>query len=204
MQLLLVNQCGMAVGFYLLVPYLATYLTNDLHMAAAVVGAVLGVRTFAQQGLTIVGGAAADRFGCRPIIIAGCALRVVAFAIFAFSSSAAGLMSAAILTGLAGALFSPAVRTYLALEAADRRVDAFTLYSLTNTVGALAGPLLGGVLIQVRTVRSSSACYSPPRPSSPGPAARPGWPTAAGTPRSRSSWPPRYRWPFPPASWRSA
>ncbi|MDT0530846.1 MFS transporter [Micromonospora sp. DSM 115977] len=148
-RLLLVNQCGMAVGFYLLVPYLATYLTNDLQMAAAVVGAVLGIRTFAQQGLTVVGGAAADRFGCRPVIIAGCALRTLAFAIFAFSSSAVGLMSAAVLTGLAGALFSPAVRTYLALEAADRRVDAFTLYSLTNTVGALAGPLLGSVLILV-------------------------------------------------------
>ena len=43
-RLLLVNQCGVNTGFYLLVPYLAMHLSGDLGLSAAVVGVVLGVR----------------------------------------------------------------------------------------------------------------------------------------------------------------
>ncbi|MEJ8671568.1 hypothetical protein WKI71_34010 [Streptomyces sp. MS1.AVA.1] len=64
-QLLLVNQLGVNVGFYLLIPYLATHLGQNLGMSAAVVGVVLGVRNLSQQGLFIIGGSAADRLGAR-------------------------------------------------------------------------------------------------------------------------------------------
>ena len=50
-RLLVVNQFGVNVGFYMVVPFLATYLVDDLGYAAALVGAVLGVRTLSQQGL---------------------------------------------------------------------------------------------------------------------------------------------------------
>lgn len=85
-RLLVVNQFGINVGFYMVVPFLATYLVDRLGYAAAVVGAVLGVRTLAQQGLFLVGGTAADRLGCRPVIVLGCALRVLAFGLFAVST----------------------------------------------------------------------------------------------------------------------
>lgn len=148
-QLLLVNTLGIALGFYLLVPYLATYLRDELHVATAVVGAVLGLRVFCQQGLTLIGGTAADRFGPRPVIIAGCALRTVAFGMFAFFDDVAGLVVASMLVGFAGALFSPAARAYTAVEAGERRLDAFALSNVASTVGALAGPLIGSVLVAV-------------------------------------------------------
>ena len=44
------------------------------------VGFVLGLRTFSQQGLFVVGGALVDRYGVRPIVLTGCALRVAGFA----------------------------------------------------------------------------------------------------------------------------
>ncbi len=116
-RLLVANQFGVNVGFYMVLPYLATYLAEDLGYAAALVGAVLGARVLAQQGMFLVGGTAADRLGCRPMIIVGCALRVVAFGLFALTSAPAGVLVAVVLTGLAGALFNPAVRTYLTREA---------------------------------------------------------------------------------------
>nr|WP_203614215.1 MFS transporter [Streptomyces sp. SID13726] len=148
-RLLLVNQLGVNTGFYLLVPYLAVHLTDNLGMSAAVVGIVLGVRNLSQQGLFIIGGSASDRLGARGVIIAGCALRTVGFGLFALGDGLAVLLAASVLSGLAGALFNPAVRAYLAQEAGERRAEAFALFNVFATTGALIGPLLGSALLLV-------------------------------------------------------
>ena len=82
-QLLLLNQLTINLGFYMLIPYLAAHLSDGLGLATWLVGLVLGVRNFAQQGMFLVGGALADRFGYKPLIVAGCALRTVGFALLA-------------------------------------------------------------------------------------------------------------------------
>ncbi|WP_405445121.1 MFS transporter [Streptomyces achromogenes] len=146
-RLLLVNQLGVNTGFYLLVPYLAVHLGEDLGMSAAVVGIVLGVRNLSQQGLFLIGGSAADRLGARGVVIAGCALRTVGFGLFALGDGLAVLLAASVLSGLAGALFNPAVRAYLALAAGDRKAEAFALFNVFATAGALLGPLLGSALL---------------------------------------------------------
>ncbi|MFE8005935.1 MFS transporter [Streptomyces sp. NPDC057418] len=149
-RLLLVNQLGVNTGFYLLIPYLATHLGDDLGMSAAVVGIVLGVRNLSQQGLFLIGGSAADRLGARGVIIAGCAIRTVGFALFALGDGLPVLLAASVLSGVAGALFNPAVRTYLAQEAGEeRRAEAFALFNVFATTGALIGPLLGSALLLV-------------------------------------------------------
>ncbi|HWU09456.1 MAG TPA: MFS transporter [Streptomyces sp.] len=148
-RLLLINQLGVNTGFYLLIPYLATHLGDDLGMSAAVVGIVLGVRNLSQQGLFLIGGSAADRLGPRGVIITGCAIRTVGFALFALGDGLPVLLAASVLSGLAGALFNPAVRTYLAQEAGERRAEAFALFNVFATTGALIGPLLGSALLLV-------------------------------------------------------
>ncbi|MGW2563255.1 MFS transporter [Streptomyces sp. NPDC001514] len=148
-RLLLVNQLGVNTGFYLLVPYLAVHLGKDLGLSAAVVGIVLGVRNLSQQGLFLIGGTASDRLGARGVIIAGCALRTVGFGLFALGDGLTVLLAASVLSGLAGALFNPAVRAYLALEAGERKAEAFALFNVFATTGALVGPLLGSALLLV-------------------------------------------------------
>lgn len=148
-QLLLVNQLGVNTGFYLLIPYLATHLGQNLGLSAAVVGVVLGVRNLSQQGLFIIGGSAADRLGARGVIIAGCALRTVGFALFALGDSLPVLLAASVLSGFAGALFNPAVRAYVAQESGERKAEAFALFNVFATAGALIGPLLGSALLLV-------------------------------------------------------
>ncbi|MET8982489.1 MFS transporter [Streptomyces sp. NPDC004539] len=148
-QLLLVNQFGVNTGFYLLIPYLATHLGENLGLSAAVVGVVLGVRNLSQQGLFIIGGSASDRLGARGVIIAGCALRTVGFALFALGDSLPVLLAASVLSGFAGALFNPAVRAYVSQESGERKAEAFALFNVFATAGALVGPLLGSALLLV-------------------------------------------------------
>lgn len=146
-QVLLLNQLTISIGFFMLVPFLAAYLSQDLALAGWMVGLVLGVRNMSQQGLFLVGGTLADRVGYRPVIIAGCALRTVGFALFGLAASLPGLLVAALLSGFAGALFSPAVRAYLAAEAGERRVEAFALFNVFQQAGLLLGPLIGVALL---------------------------------------------------------
>ncbi|MGW2715739.1 MFS transporter, partial [Streptomyces sp. NPDC001356] len=147
-RLLMVNQFAINLGFYMLMPYLADHLAHGLGLAAWAVGLVLGVRNLSQQGMFLVGGTLADRYGCKPMILTGCALRAVAFGLLAVAGSLPALMVASALTGLAGALFNPAVRAYLAADAGEeRRVAAFAAFNVFYQAGILVGPLAGLALL---------------------------------------------------------
>ncbi|WP_226382625.1 MFS transporter [Pseudonocardia oceani] len=84
-RLILASMVLFNVGFYLVVPFLAVHLADELHLAAWAIGLVPGLRTFSQQGLFFLGGSLADRFGARPIVLLGVALRVVAFVALGFA-----------------------------------------------------------------------------------------------------------------------
>ncbi|MGS2804844.1 MFS transporter [Nocardia sp. MW-W600-9] len=148
-RLLMINQFGINFGFYMLMPYLAGYLSGPLGLAAWAVGLVLGVRNFSQQGMFLIGGTLADRLGYKPLIVAGCVLRTAGFAALIFATSLPMLLIASAATGFAGALFNPAVRAYLAAEAGERRVEAFAVFNVFYQAGILAGPLVGIALLGV-------------------------------------------------------
>ncbi|MFD3429752.1 MFS transporter [Nocardia fluminea] len=146
-RLLLVNHLVGHIGFYLLVPFLADYLLDDLALSAAVVGIVLGVRNLSQQGLFLVGGSAADRLGARGVIMVGLAIRALGFALFAVGGSLPVVLAASVLTGFAGALFNPAVRAFIARDSGAHSAQAFALFNVFGNAGSAIGPVLGTVLI---------------------------------------------------------
>lgn len=148
-RLLLLNQFSINVGFYMLMPYLASHLSVTLALAGWAVGLVLGVRNFAQQGMFLIGGTLADRLGYKPLIVAGCALRTGGFALLGLVDGLPALVIASAATGFAGALFNPAVRAYVAADAGPRRVEAFALFNVFYQTGILVGPLAGLALTAV-------------------------------------------------------
>ncbi|AEV73368.1 nitrate/nitrite transporter [Mycolicibacterium rhodesiae NBB3] len=148
-RMLMVNQFGINLGFYMLMPYLAGYLAGPLGLAAWAVGLVLGVRNFSQQGMFIIGGTLADRLGYKPLIVAGCLLRTAGFGLLVVAHSLPAVLIASAATGFAGALFNPAVRAYLAADSGPRRVEAFAVFNVFYQAGILAGPLAGLALMLV-------------------------------------------------------
>lgn len=158
-RLLMINQFGINLGFYMLMPYLAGYLAGPLGLAAWAVGLVLGVRNFSQQGMFLIGGTLADRLGYKPLIVAGCLLRTGGFALLVFATSLPWLLIASAATGFAGALFNPAVRAYLAADTGERRIEAFAVFNIFYQAGILAGPLVGLALmfLDFRVTAASAA-----------------------------------------------
>jgi MFS family permease len=153
-RLLVLTQLAFNVGFYLVLPFLAGHLGGDLGLTGAVVGLVLGVRTFSQQGLFVLGGVLADRYGIRPIVLAGCAVRVAGFLVLGFATDLATVLAGVVLTGAAAALFSPAVESALAREGARSeaaggvpRSRLLAMFAVAGEVGAVTGPVLGALLL---------------------------------------------------------
>ncbi|VBA49601.1 MFS transporter [Mycobacterium pseudokansasii] len=146
-RVLMINHFGINIGSFMLMPYLAGYLTGPLGLPTWAVGLLMGVRTLSNQGMFLVGGTWADRLGYKPPIAAGCLLQTVAYTMLAVAHSLPMLVIAAAGTGIAGALFTPAVRAYLAVDSGDRGVEAFALYSVFYQAGVLLGPLVGLALL---------------------------------------------------------
>lgn len=146
-RLLMANQFAINLAFYMLMPYLAAHLAGSLGLAAWAVGLVLGVRNLSQQGMFLIGGTLADRYGYKAPIMAGCLLRTLGFGLLGWVDTLPALIVASAATGFAGALFNPAVRAYLAAEAWDRRVDAFATFNVYYQAGMLLGPLVGLALL---------------------------------------------------------
>ena len=148
-RMLMINQFGINLGFYMLMPYLAAYLGGSLGLAAWAIGLVMGVRNFSQQGMFILGGTLADRLGYKPLIVAGCLLRTAGFGLLVVAHSLPIVLIASAATGFAGALFNPAVRAYLAEDSGERRVEAFAMFNVFYQAGILAGPVVGLALLAV-------------------------------------------------------
>lgn len=137
------------LGFYMLIPFLAGYLKQDLLLSATLVGVVLGVRSFCQQGLFLIGGLLADLFGTKTLIMMGCVLRAIGFVLFLFADITPLLFFAAFLTGFAGALFTPAAQAYFAKQETLSRAQMFSLVAVARNGGELLGPVCGLILLNV-------------------------------------------------------
>lgn len=154
--LLILTQLAFNVGFFAVMPFLAEHLGAAVGMAGWMVGFVLGLRTFSQQGLFVVGGALADRYGIRPVVLAGCALRIAGFAWLGYAEQVWAVIGAVLLIGFAAALFSPAVESEVARQAVvweeaggGSRTRVLALFTVAGQAGAFVGPLLGALLLSV-------------------------------------------------------
>jgi len=151
--LLLASQLIFNIGFYAVVPFLALVMTRDFGMTATAVGVVLGARVFSQQGLFLVGGMITDRWGPRRAMLVGCLVRICGYLTLALAGSFPLFLLGAVLTGMGGALFSPALESLVGGAEERRRNTSgkapglFALLAICGEIGAVAGPLAGALLL---------------------------------------------------------
>ncbi|MDB5046259.1 MAG: transporter, partial [Deinococcus sp.] len=118
-------------GFFLVIPLITVHFVEGLGWAAASVGIVLGVRQLTQQGLTVFGGAWADRIGPKPLILAGCLIRTLGFGWMGFAGSFGMLLAASVLAGIGGGLFdAPKSAAITAVTRTEHRGRMFSLISI--------------------------------------------------------------------------
>ncbi|EPJ39633.1 putative MFS-type transporter [Streptomyces afghaniensis 772] len=165
---MILTQLTSGIGFFAVLPFLAEHLGTALGMAGWMVGFVLGLRTFSQQGLFVVGGALVDlphsrlrssgRDPHRRTPDRAGRLRAAGRRIRLAGVRGTDLDGdrAVLLIGFAAALFSPAVESEVARQAVIREEEGHgsrtrvpALLSAAGQAGAFIGPLLGALLLAV-------------------------------------------------------
>jgi len=140
---LLVSLDGSVLG--LAVPRLAA----DLHPSAAQLLWITDSYTFLVAGALLTMGVLADRFGRRRVLLLGAAGFGAASALAAFAPDPGTLIVARALTGLAGASLMPATLSLIRVmfRTPAQLSLATGIWAASFSLGGLAGPLVGGLLL---------------------------------------------------------
>ncbi|HAV1919190.1 TPA: multidrug efflux MFS transporter MdtH [Enterobacter hormaechei subsp. steigerwaltii] len=146
---LLVDNMLVVLGFFVVFPLISIRFVDQMGWAALMVGIALGLHQFVQQGLGVFGGAIADRFGAKPMIVTGMLLRAAGFATMAIAHEPWLLWFSCFLSGIGGTLFDPP-RTALVVKLIrpQHRGRFFSILMMQDSAGAVVGALLGSWLLQ--------------------------------------------------------
>src|SRR5215210_2151122 len=76
-------------AFFMVWPFLAVILARDFALRPSRIGSVLGLASLAGALVGFYSGNVSDRFGRRPVMIAGCVSAVIAYSVLALGRSVA-------------------------------------------------------------------------------------------------------------------
>jgi len=146
---LLVDNMLVVLGFFVVFPLISIRFVDQMGWAALMVGIALGLRQFVQQGLGVFGGAIADRFGAKPMIVTGMLLRAAGFATMAIAHEPWLLWFSCFLSGIGLTIRGPP-RTALVVKLIrpQHRGRFFSILMMQDSAGAVVGALLGSWLLQ--------------------------------------------------------
>src|SRR5690348_4995804 len=143
------------IGSQLTVLALPTVAVLQLHRGAFEVGVLIALQRIPFPLLALIAGVWVDRVRRRPLMIAADVLRALALAsipiaAFANALSLLQLYAVALLMGLASVLFDVAYLAYMpSLVGPADLVEGNTKLEVTYSFAGLAGPGLGGLLIEL-------------------------------------------------------
>jgi DHA2 family multidrug resistance protein-like MFS transporter len=125
-------------------------LSADLAPSSTQLLWITDIYGFMVAGALITMGTLGDRIGRRKLLLMGAALFGVASVLAAFSRSAEMLIATRALLGIAGATVAPSTLSLIRNMFADahQRTIAIGVWVTSYSVGAVLGPLLGGILLE--------------------------------------------------------
>ena len=136
------------VGLTMIVPLLPYYAT-DFGADAATVGVLISAFSIAQLAVAPLWGRVSDGYGRRPAIIAGLLITAAAYVLFAYAGSVPALLVARLIQGVGGGTIG-VVQAYVAdVSAPDQRTKSLGWLSAITSLGAVAGPAVGSLLVSL-------------------------------------------------------
>lgn len=129
----------------LAVPQLAA----DLNPTASELLWIIDIYGFMVAGFLMMMGAIGDRIGRRRLLLIGAAAFGAASILAAFAETATQLIIARAILGVAGATLAPSTLSLITSMFRDprERTFAISMWIVSFSVGAIVGPVVGGVLI---------------------------------------------------------
>jgi DHA2 family multidrug resistance protein-like MFS transporter len=125
-------------------------LSADLRPSASQLLWIVDIYGFLVAGFLITMGTLGDRIGRRRLLMIGATAFAVTSVLAAFSTSAGMLIATRALLGIAGATLAPSTLALISnmFHDSQQRTLAIGVWATSFSVGAVIGPLLGGVLLE--------------------------------------------------------
>ncbi|MEO7192661.1 MAG: MFS transporter [Vicinamibacterales bacterium] len=132
-------------AFFMVWPFMAVILARDFSLRPSRIGSILGSAFIASALLGFYSGNLSDRFGRRPVMMAGCAGAVMAYATLALAHTVAAYGAGALLAGVSMTILELPGKAVIAdyIDDPRKRELAFHARYFLINVGAAIGPLAG-------------------------------------------------------------
>ncbi|MFG2085707.1 MULTISPECIES: MFS transporter [unclassified Spirillospora] len=140
-------QVAIGLGFYAVFGHVVAHMRDGVGLAAGTIGLVLGTRLLIQYTLLLPVGALTDALGAPRAGTLACVVRAGGFGLLGTADGIAGLVSAAVLLGVGGALYHPAAQSLVAGLSPARRPGGYATYLISGHISAVIGPPAGLVLL---------------------------------------------------------
>jgi len=135
------------IGAFMLLPFFALYITQRFGIGMTQMGQIFLVFALAGTAGGILGGAIADKFGRRRIILFGIVASALISLLMGFANSVVYFFLLAPIVGLLQDIGGPAQSALVAdVLPRHRHVEGFSIWRVTVNVSAVIGPILGGFL----------------------------------------------------------
>lgn len=136
------------LGSYMLLPFLAIFLSQEKGLSLGNVGLVLGAGSIAYLSGSLVGGFLSDRLGRKLTMVSGLLIRGVGLLGFIYFDTFTSLVVTNLIAGVGGGLYMPPAKAGIAsLASQDTKTTAFSYRGIAANIGVTLGPLLGTFLL---------------------------------------------------------
>jgi DHA1 family multidrug resistance protein-like MFS transporter len=129
-------------GYYLVIPFLAIYLTKYSNMTIVQVGILLALFNFGRRGFGLIAGYLSDHYGPKKVLLMGIVLEVIAYFLYTIRGGFVFFVGVVTLGGVGGCLYNIGSRSILANSREEGNIaESFSLYYIIMHMGAIFGPL---------------------------------------------------------------
>jgi MFS family permease len=137
------------VGGALIFPFIALYITGHFNVGMTEVGKIFAIVALTGIFGSGMGGAMADRFGRKSMVLFGLIVSAVVTLLLAFATNINQIYILVVFIGLFGNAGGPARQAMLAdILPEDKRADGFGILRVVANLAVTIGPAIGGFLAQ--------------------------------------------------------
>jgi MFS transporter, DHA1 family, multidrug resistance protein len=141
--------------------FLPLLVTGRLHLSASSAGAALLAVGLVGGLLLVPGGAASDRWGRKPTMVAGGVVSAGGFVVYAVAGSFPAVLAGAVLRAAGSSLLWPAATAWISESVPRRRHALFMgLFGEFENIGVTLGPAVGGLVWAGFGIQSAFFVYA--------------------------------------------
>ncbi|MYS19377.1 Major Facilitator Superfamily protein [Streptomyces sp. DvalAA-14] len=143
------------IGFFMVIPFLAIYLSDNAGLSGLQIGALFAVLQFTRRGIGVLAGWASDRFGAARVLTLGLLIEAGAYLAFTGAGRFFWFWALAVaLLGFGGSLNNNGSRSLVAASKSGGIAANLSKYYVSINGAALIGPLIGTALIASHHIRA--------------------------------------------------